>query len=242
MKSLLLFGFSCLMMLSSCRKDEVCGNCGPQSVGFVLAGDSASVYGVYTRFQPMLEIIAPWHSGASADVDLNDDGVIDITIATAWMISPGGLNARQTSLSTLNDGVKFRYSWWADTTISWYVTTPFGGITYYENYNNATSYPSNAVMYPLVDSAIARLSFADTIAVSHGDWLSGNFSLAQSNFTSNGTTSSSVVLGNFSNSTPAYVAFKVELADRVDYGWLEMYVTNCSEVHITRKMIFRANL
>lgn len=240
MKPLVLLIFSVVILISACKKDELCGNCGPQPVVFVLAGDSSSVNGMYTRFQPMLEIIAPWHSGASADVDLNDDGVNDITIATAWMVSPGGLNAHQASLTTLNDSVQFRYSDWADTTISWYVTTPFGGITYYENYNSTTSYPSNAVMTPLVDSAIARLQFADTIAASYGNWLSGNFSLAQSNFTSNGMTSSDVVLGNFSNSTPAYVAFKVKLDDRIDFGWLEMYVTNCSEVHITRKMVFRA--
>jgi hypothetical protein len=190
----------------------------------------------------MLEIIAPWHSGSSAEVDLNDDGTSDIAVSTSWDISPGGLNAHQAYLYTLRDQVKFRFSLYLDTTVSWTVQTPNGARTYSENYNSSIAYPPNAIVSPFVDTSLARLFYGDTIVAAAGDWWPGNYRLVTANFSSNSFTSNDVVLGNFSDESVAFVAFKVELADRIDFGWIELYVTNYSEVHILRKMHFSARL
>jgi hypothetical protein len=239
MKGALIYCVMVLLLASSCRKNnDIDNNPSTHYVSSVIAGDTSSSYGSYTRYQPMLDIIAPWHSGSSSEIDLNDDGSNDIAVSAYWDISPGGLNAHQAYLYTLRDQVKFRFEIYRDTTVSWTVQTPNGVRTYSENYNSSTAYPSNATVNPFVDTSLARLFYGDTIVAAAGDWLPGNYRLVTANFSTNSFTSNDVVLGNFSNESIAFVAFKVELADRIDFGWIELYVTNYSEVHITRKIRF----
>lgn len=233
--------FILLVLISGCRKDKD-NTPSSQYVSSAIAGDTTAAYGSYTRYQPILEIIAPWHSGNSSEIDLNDDGINDISISVYWDISPGGLNAHSAYLTTLRDQVQFRFSIYRDTTVSWTVQTPNGVMTVSENYNSSISYPSNAALNPIADSALARLAAGDTISVATGEWKPGSFRLVTANFSSNQFTSNNVILGNFRDISPAFVAFRVEMADRIDFGWMEMYVTNYSEVYITRKMRYSSSL
>jgi hypothetical protein len=83
----------------------------------LIIGDSMA--GVFSTFQPIFEVVAPWHSGENKNIDLTGDGVDDLNVVAFSNISPGGLNARGSYIKTLNPNIQVLTFTKIDSTIRW---------------------------------------------------------------------------------------------------------------------------
>jgi len=194
----------------------------------LIIGDSTS--GSFSTFQPIFEVVSPWHSGESKNIDITGDGIDDLNVVGFSNISPGGLNARGSYIKTLNPDIQVLTFNKIDSTIRWTGTYPGGTVTFNQNYYPDSTYPSNAVIITTAHTYIQRLNYADVVTSSTATWDTGSFVLSNIDNSSFMGGSNNVSLGPWLDSGMSYMAFKINNGNAPQLGWIKMNVSSANAI------------
>ena len=194
----------------------------------LIIGDSTS--GSFTTFQPIFEVVAPWHSGENKNIDLNGDGIDDLNVVGFSNISPGGLNARGSYIKTLNPDIQVLTFTKIDSTIRWSTTYPGGTATFNQNYDPNSTYPTGAVIITTSHTYIQRLNYDDIVTSSTTKWDTGSIVLSNIDNSSFMGGSTNVSLGPWLDSGIAFMAFKINNGNASQLGWIKMNVSSANAI------------
>lgn len=194
----------------------------------LIIGDSTA--GLFTAFQPIFEVISPWHSGANKTIDLTGDGIDDINVVGYSNISPGGLNVNGSYIKTLNPNIQLLTINKIDSTIRWSSSYPGGTVTFNQNYYPDSTYPAGAVIITTSNNYIQRLNYADIVTSSSAKWDTGSFVLSNIDNSSFMGGSTNVSLGPWLDSGMAYMAFKINNGNASQLGWIKMNVSYANAI------------
>jgi hypothetical protein len=192
----------------SCEKQE-------EFNGPLIAGETYEIFGLYKTYNKPIVADLTYHKVVS--IDVNGDGVNDISFSSEIDRSSGGINGGSLIIRPTNDYTYIKFISQQDSIISY--TT--GGYTTTENYDYKKNYPSQNSLSVKQNDYFKSYRLGEEIALNN-NYTNNAVLIYKYNYSQTNTSENIIFFSNWKNKRSNYLVIKTELESETYYSWIKL--------------------